>query len=69
MNQSRQCEQQLTPAQAAARLGVDVSTVFRLIKGGRISPVYKLGHSSTRVPESALVRYLESCRVDTGSIT
>lgn len=59
-------EQYLTPAQAAARLAIHISTFWELVRDGKIQPVHKLGHRSTRIPESALIRFMESCRVDAG---
>lgn len=57
-------EQQLTIPEVAQRLAVDVSTVWRWIRQGRISPVTRLSAKATRVPESALARFLESRSVE-----
>jgi len=52
-------EEQLTPDEVAAKLKVDVSTVWRWIGQGKIAPVRKLGHRITRIPASAVNAFLE----------
>lgn len=63
----RQLEEHLSVAEIAERLGVDESTVWREIrtfkesKGAQgIGPTFKLGHRITRVPASAVNRWLEA---------
>lgn len=46
--------------EAAARLGVSDKTVYRLISTGRIK-AKSLGPRKTRIEESALQAYVDSC--------
>lgn len=55
----KKLEQQLSPRQVARRLGVDESTVLRWIKAGQLKPVRKLGRRITRIPASAVNRFLQ----------
>lgn len=55
---TRTVEEQLSVPQVAERLGVEQSTVWRWIAAGKIKPVRKLGHRITRVPASAVNRFL-----------
>ena len=49
--------------EAAERLGVGLTTVDRLIAAGEI-PAYKMtGQGSTRIKETDLEAYIESCRI------
>jgi excisionase family DNA binding protein len=59
MSTPRTLEEQLSVAQVAERLGVDESTVWRWIAKGKIAPVRKLGRRITRVPASAVNRFLQ----------
>lgn len=60
-------EEHLSPEQVAERLNVSLSTVRRLIRSGRtasssragIWPVVRIG-ACTRIPASAVLRFLES---------
>ena len=56
-------EMHLSPSDVATRLGVDRSSVFRWINSGQLGPVVKLGRRTLRIPESALLRFLEQRRV------
>ena len=48
---------------AAERLGVGLTTIARLIAAGDL-PAYKMtGQGSTRIKESDLDAYIESCRI------
>lgn len=58
MNARKQLEEQLSVAEVASRIGVDESTVWRWIRQGKIKPVRKLGRRITRVPASAVNRFL-----------
>lgn len=62
----RQVEEQLSPEVVAERLGVNVSTVWRWVKLWNTSegkeglgPVRKLGRRITRIPASAVNKFLE----------
>lgn len=55
----RDVEPQLSPEEVAQRLGVSLSSVWRWIEKGKIAPVRKLGHRITRIPASAVNRFLE----------
>jgi len=59
----RTVEERLTPSEVAARLKINVSTVWRAISAGKIKPVEKLGRRTTRIPAGAVNRWLEACRV------
>ena len=49
--------------EAAERLGVGLTTIDRLIAAGDL-PAYKMtGQGSTRIKESDLDAYIESCRI------
>lgn len=49
--------------EAAERLGVGLTTIDRLIAAGEI-PAYKMtGQGSTRIKETDLEAYIESCRI------
>ena len=49
--------------EAAERLGVGLTTIDRLIAAGDL-PAYKMtGQGSTRIKESDLEAYIESCRI------
>jgi len=63
-------EEQYKPDEVAQLLGLSRSQVFNLIRLGRdtagkagIHPVYKLSYRVTRIPASAVNRYLEACAV------
>jgi excisionase family DNA binding protein len=60
MGKQRTVEEQLSVDEVADRLGVDPSTVWRWISDGKIAPVRKLGRRITRVPASAVNRFLEA---------
>lgn len=51
-------EEQFTVPQLAERLSVDDSTVWRWISAGEFKPVYRLGRRVTRIPASAVNRFL-----------
>jgi excisionase family DNA binding protein len=53
-------EEQLSPSEVAERLRVDESTIWRWIAAKKIAPVHKLGHRITRIPASAVNRFLEA---------
>jgi len=53
-------EEQFTVPQLAERLTVDESTVWRWINKGHLKPVYRLGRRVTRVPASAVNRFLSA---------
>ena len=57
-------ERLLSPTATAERLSVSLATVWRLVRNGKLTPIYHLGARVTRIPESALARYLEGCKVD-----
>lgn len=67
-------EEHLSPDQVAQRLNVSLSTVWRLIRRGRATtdsraglwPVVRVGEL-TRVPASAVLRYLESRTLTTSA--
>lgn len=60
MTKPRAVEEQLSVPQVAERLGVSAWTVWRWISQGKIAPVRKLGRRITRVPASAVNRFLEA---------
>lgn len=51
----------LSLVDAAAHLGVSLRTLYRLIAGGELPQPVKVG-SASRMPESDLVRYIESLK-------
>lgn len=53
-------EPHYSPEDAAGLIGVDVSTVYRLIKKQKIKPIRKLSRKMVRIPASALNAYLEA---------
>jgi excisionase family DNA binding protein len=58
----REVEEHLSPEQAAARLGVSVSTVWRWVRTRRLRAV-KLGYRITRIPSSSVNSMLQICKV------
>ena len=59
-------EQMYSPAEAAKLLGVGRSMLFELLRRGQrsqgsdgIHPVYRLGRRCTRIPATAINRFLE----------
>jgi excisionase family DNA binding protein len=58
MPPERTVEEQYSAAQVAKLCGVDESTVWRWIGAGKIKPVRKLGRRITRIPASAVNRFL-----------
>ncbi len=56
-------EEQLSAAQVGEWLHVDESTVWRWIRARKIWPVYKLGRRITRIPASAVERFLAGQQV------
>lgn len=67
---NRVLEEQLSPDEVARRLGVSVSTVWAYVRQYRetkgkdgIGPARKLSHRVTRIPASAVNRFLEGREV------
>jgi excisionase family DNA binding protein len=60
MAEKRTLEEQLSPETIAERINVDVSTVRRWIKQGKLGPPRKLGRRIVRIPASAVNAFLES---------
>jgi excisionase family DNA binding protein len=57
-------EQHYRPEAAAARLGLAVKTLYKLVAAGEIRPVVKPSRRVLLIPESALVRWVDSHRVE-----
>ena len=55
-------EEHLTVRQLMERLQLSLSTVQRLISGGHISPVVKIGRA-LRIPASSVSTFLEGRRI------
>lgn len=65
MGNIRAVEEQLSAAEVATRLGVSERQVWRWIRNGKLAPVRKLGRCITRIPASAVNRFLEKRTVST----
>ena len=53
----------LSPKEVSQQLGFCTKTVLRLIKEGKIAPVYRINKRVIRVPQQAVDRYLYDCRM------
>lgn len=53
----------LTPAEVATLLRLDVRTVYQLAADGTLSPTYKLGHRTLRIPQATVDTYLDEREV------
>jgi len=55
--------QMLSPEEVARRLEVSRSTVWRLLRQGKIGPAARLGHRTTRIPERSVAAYVAASLV------
>ena len=64
-----ECEKSLTVAEAASRLGISVSLVYRLCADRKLPHVrIGCGRGAIRILESDLDEFIQSCRVDQFSL-
>ena len=57
----------LTPAEVAGVLGLNVFTIYNLLKSGELKGV-KLGHRTWRIEKKSLDLYIESKKVKKGGL-
>jgi excisionase family DNA binding protein len=52
----------LSPKEVAQHLGFCSKTVLKLIKLGKIQPIYRINARVIRIPESSVKAYLKRCK-------
>ena len=59
----RTVEKLYTLQEAAEMMSMHRTTVWRLVRSGKLRPIERLGERMTRIPASTINRYRELCRV------
>ena len=63
MRTPKQLEEMFQPAAAARRCGISRATIFRLMRAGKIYPIYRPSARLTIIPASALDRFMKRSEV------